>query len=1250
MAGARLVGIPAAARTFRGSDSIIGYCGNLLPIRSALDPQQSFAEALRQTRRELASAYEHQDYSLAQLIELLNPPRDPSRAAIVENLFNFEPPMAAPTLGAQRSRFLPQPISATGLDLSVNVVELEGQLVVYCDYNTDLFEPATISRWLEHYQTLLQGAAEAPQQRVVHLPLLTSQQLQQVLTEWNASERQVPLEESFGRLFEAQVERSGDALAVIDDRARYSYRQLNARANLIARVLRDAGVSPNCVVVLFGERSCDFLTALLGILKSGGAYLPLDLEHPPQRLAQVLTQIKSPVVLVDRARRKLLEAALELVPQDARPAMFLLEDALQRDLPVDNLPVLATPDDLAYVLFTSGSTGLPKGAQIEQRGMVNHLYAKVVDLGLVAGDVVAQNARQSFDISVWQLLVALLVGGCTRIYDDATARDAELLLKQVDEEGVTILEIVPSLLGAVLQGLGDRLSQIPTLAKLRWLLLTGEALPPQLCREWFVYYPRIPLLNAYGPTECSDDVSHEPITFAPGEHVVNMPIGRPVINTQLYVLDDHLQPVPIGVPGELYVGGAGVGRGYWNAPELTGAVFLTDPFRGGRFYRTGDLTRYLVDGRIEYLGRIDHQVKIRGFRIELGEIELALAKHPAVRQSVVVAREDAARHKRLVAYVVLEDRDAERDAAVERLEQWQQVWQDTYDQLGEESDASLDTIGWNDSYTRQPFRPAAMQEWIEASVRNILELGPERVLEFGCGTGMLLTRIAPYCVGYRGHDISARALDHVRASMARRPRPWRHVELAQLPAHDLGTVAPRSVDTVVINSVAQYFPSVDYLVTVLQQAVEALAPGGRIYLGDVRDLRLQEALHTSIELFGSEDEATADELRAAVRQRRDHDQELLLDPAFFLALQAKLPRISHVQVACKRGADRNELTCFRYDVVLHLERPTEALDVPVFHWDTQELSVELVQQLLEEGQPTSLTVQDVPNARVVEAWLQSELLHAPEAAPTAADLKRAATERAERVGPAVDPEAWHGLGVSDRYHVVVSIARSGARDRYDVLLHRKDALAAGHLPAQHLQLVGEARPFAEYASRPSAAGAEQRVLASLGRFLGERLPDYMAPEAYVVLPEMPLTPNGKIDRKALPQAEGSLGKRSEAHVAPRNPVEERVAAIFGQTLGLALVGVHDNFFELGGHSLTGTQVIARLRSEFRLELALRALFETPTVAGLAEQLAARLAQPGLMSEAHAGAAVTARRRTLQRVNLDREGFGSLEHPPASDES
>jgi len=337
------------------------------------------------------------------------------------------------------------------------------------------------------------------------------------------------------------------------------------------------------------------------------------------------------------------------------PQLLRIEDLAVPESGVENLPRRCQPENLAYVIYTSGSTGTPKGAMLEHRGMVNHLLAKVKDLELNASDTVAQTASVSFDISIWQFLVSLVVGGRVEIVSNQVATDPAQLLGLVETQEITILEIVPSLLRMILLEIERDGATRPELSRLRWLLLTGEILPPQLCRQWFNYYPTTKMLNAYGPTECSDDVTHYPITQPPATEVFNLPIGRLVLNTQLYILDKELQPVPIGVPGELYVGGVGVGRGYLNNPQLTDLAFIPDPFTqkaGSRLYKTGDKVRYNRDGNIEFLGRIDYQVKIRGFRIELGETEAVLLQHAGVVETVVIAREDTPGNQHLVAYVV----------------------------------------------------------------------------------------------------------------------------------------------------------------------------------------------------------------------------------------------------------------------------------------------------------------------------------------------------------------------------------------------------------------------------------------------------------------------------------------------------------------------------------------------------------------------------------------------------------------------
>jgi surfactin family lipopeptide synthetase A len=476
----------------------------------------------------------------------------------------------------------------------------------------------------------------------------------QLLNEWNNTQADYPLTECFSQLFEQQVARTPNAIAVVFKNQQITYHQLNARANRWARHLVGLGVGLEKIVGLMGDRNIDFLTAMLAIFKAGGAYLPLNPAHPAARNQQVLAQSQVTLVLAPQNCQGMLAPIVAQL--ESQTQLLDLEDLDRVEYDSDNLVARCCPDNLAYVIYTSGSTGTPKGAMLEQRGMVNHLYAKITDLNLQADDIIAQTASQTFDISIWQFLVALLVGGKVEIIHTELATDPTQLLAYIEERQISILEIVPSLLRGLLQQIevGGIEHQ---LTKLRWLLLTGEPLPPQLARGWLAHYPTIPLLNAYGPTECSDDVTHYPIAYPPAPEIVNLPIGKAVGNTQLYILDSQLQILPIGVAGELYVGGAGVGRGYLNNSQLTARAFIDNPFNpkdSPRLYKTGDKARYLPDGNIEFLGRIDYQVKIRGNRIELGEIELGLSQHPQVREVVVIAREDRPGDLYLAAYLVLD--------------------------------------------------------------------------------------------------------------------------------------------------------------------------------------------------------------------------------------------------------------------------------------------------------------------------------------------------------------------------------------------------------------------------------------------------------------------------------------------------------------------------------------------------------------------------------------------------------------------
>ncbi|HEU5382596.1 MAG TPA: amino acid adenylation domain-containing protein [Ktedonobacteraceae bacterium] len=651
-----IVGSPVAGRTYPELENLIGLFTNTLPLRTHLGGQPGFREVVRRVRTMALEAYAHQDLPFERIVAEVCPDRDLSHTPLFQTMFILQNVPATSTELPGLTLTLQEMDNYTAkFDLELDIQETAQGLMGYMEYSTDLFDETTIDHILSHFQQLLQNAVQYPDRPITRLSLLTQAEQQTILHTWNATKTAYPAEQCYHELFEEQVRRTPSALAVVDGEERLTYQELNRRANRLACYLRRTGVGPDVLVALLAERGWQLLTAILAVFKAGGAYLPLDPAHPSARLRQILEHSRSQLVLTTSEFLPALAQVQSSADGGNACPFATIESILQREeLTTGDLNSPALPQQLAYVIYTSGSTGQPKGAMIEQRSMINHLFAKIRDLDLSANDLVAQTASQCFDISVWQMLAPLLVGASVEIFPGTVTRDPMELLRQVARQRVTILEIVPALLHIALANFQRLQAALPDLSALRWLIMTGEPLPPELIQRWFACYPRIPLLNAYGPTECADDVTHHSLQVPLDESVLFTPIGRPVANTQLYVLNQALEAIPIGIVGELYVGGAGVGRGYLGEPARTAETFLANPFStnaGERIYKTGDLARWLADGTLEYLGRSDAQVKVRGYRIELGEIEAVLAQCPALNQCVVLVQEDTSAQKRLVAYV-----------------------------------------------------------------------------------------------------------------------------------------------------------------------------------------------------------------------------------------------------------------------------------------------------------------------------------------------------------------------------------------------------------------------------------------------------------------------------------------------------------------------------------------------------------------------------------------------------------------------
>ncbi|HET6975220.1 MAG TPA: amino acid adenylation domain-containing protein [Pyrinomonadaceae bacterium] len=1189
-----VIGAPIANRNRVEIEGLIGFFVNTLVLRTDLSGDPDFRELLARLRKVTLEAYAHQDMPFELLVEELQPERDLSRNPLFQVMFQLEntPKEELPLPGLTLS-----PVDVEGVasqfDLSVDVVESEYGLSVTAEYSTDLFEAATMRRLLDRWRVLLEGIAAEPARRLSALPLMDEIERRRVEVEWNETVK--PYQTScVSELFEARVERSAGAVAIVCDGVCLTFAELNHRANQLAHHLSAAGAGPEVPVAVMLERSTEMVVALLAILKAGGAYVPLDPSYPATRLAFVLDDVQAPLIVTQ-------QSLLEKIPSQ-HPAQVVCVDRDAASIatgPTDNLPSRATPDNLAYVIYTSGSTGLPKGVVVSNRALSNHCFAVAEEFELRSSDRVLQFASLSFDVAGEELFPTLLAGAAVVIPRERLL-DAGQLRRLIEHERVSVLNLPAQFWQEWLEGLELAGASWPECVR---LMIAGSE---KISREGIARWRKLTssktvLLNAYGVTEATITST----LYRPNANVDQssgadwLPIGRPVANTQTYVLDRHLESVPIGFVGELYLGGAALARGYHARASLTAERFIPNPFSsvpGSRLYRTGDLARFLADGNIEFVGRADEQVKLRGYRIELGEIEAVLNSAPGVQRAAVLLREETSGDKRLIAYVTQKRFDISTEPSdsaleTEQLAQWKTVHDDEiFNETVVDRDPAFNISGWNSSYTGEPIPATEMREWVDDAVERVLAEKPRRVLEIGCGTGLMMFRIASHCEHYLGTDFSPAALSYIRNQLG---DALPQVSLSERNADDFTGVEPASWDAVVINSVVQYFPAVDYLLRVLRGAIDAVAPGGSVFIGDVRSLPLLDAFHASIELHKAEARLSLMQLRQRIARRVDQEEELVIDPRFFTALKTHLPRIRSVRIEPKRGHYRNELTQFRYQVTIHVgDTETVPADLSWIDWSTCCWNLAELRRQLIEAEPQTLALSNVANARLDAAVRSSGLIATADDRQTPAELKeivRTAT------GEGIDPEELYALGNELSYEVHLSWARHSADGSFDLLLRRAGAIA----PGVHFPEATGSKALPDYANHPLRGKQARQFGPQLRSFLKERLPEHMVPASFVIMDELPLLPNGKIDRRALPAPDAVRPELAGAFVAPRTRTEQSLADVWSDLLGLPQVGIHDNFFDLGGHSLLSTQLTSRVRELFQIELPLREVFQQPTIAQLA---------------------------------------------------
>jgi len=1210
-----IVGSPTAARSRPEFADVIGYFVDMVPLRGNVSGDPTFREFLVSMDAAVLAALEHQDLPFPVMVERLKIRRDPSRSAIFQTVFvlqsfqqwalsrvsdSFESAAVSPfgvlspnetgsrlRLGDLVLDAMPIEQRYARFDLELEMVEVDGALSAWFQYNSDLFDESTIQRLAEHFQKILESVAADPNQRVSEISFVLSEERDRLLVEWNQTAAAYP-ERPVHQLFEEQARQRPNAVALICEHRSVTYGEVDKQSTQLANYLIARGLKAGSFAGICCNRSPAMIVGLLGILKAGAAYVPLDPAQPSSRLADLLEQTKLSLVVTEACFGEQFSGfAGHVVAIDGDWAHIALASS-------QSSPITGDIDSLAYIMYTSGSTGRPKGVAVRHRGIVR----------LVKGSDYAdfqfshrflQFAPLAFDASTFEIWGSLLNGATLCQYPNVHA-SLEDLGEFLQRSEISTAWLTAGLFHQMID------SQIESFGSLRQVLAGGDVLSVTHVKRLLAAWPDLQIINGYGPTECTTFTCCYRISH-PGELEPMIPIGRPIANTTVYVLDRHMQPVPTGVIGELYSGGHGVADGYYGSAELTAERFVANPFRTHPdpvLYKTGDLVRYRSNGLLEFHGRLDNQVKIRGFRIEPGEIQCLLNEHPAVRESAVVACENAPNAgKQLVAYVVPNYPRASNqlaEAQRENTAHWLTLYEETYAAPASKSDETFNITGWNSSYTGEPIDAQEMSEQVDGTVGRLLRFHPKRVLEIGCGTGLLLFRVAPHCEYYAGTDFSSHAISTLKEQVAK--RGLTQVELFEGLAHELDGFASKSFDLIALNSVVQYFPTINYLVEVLERAVSLLAPGGVIQVGDVRNFSLLEAYHTSVQLFQAAPGLPVAELKQRIQTRMAAEEELLIDPAFFTAFQARQHQLGRTTIELKRGHYQNELTRFRYDAFLHSSAAEPALFEDAVDWISAGLSISSLASRLGQDRPEHLRVERVANPRLAEEVTALVLMARAAPFPSVHALRETIQRELPAKGP--DPEVLWDMASRLGYDAELTWSPCGGRDGYYTAVFRLPGPPQG---TAGLGLASAFQPvWEEFANNPLKGKFSQLLFRELRQLAEERLPTYMQPIYYVAMDALALTRNGKVDHRQLPAPNAGRPDTRGTLLHPRNPIEEVIRRIWSDVLGTSGIGVLDNFFEMGGHSLMATQIVSRVREIFQTPLPLRLVLENPTVANMSELL------------------------------------------------
>ncbi|TQV77376.1 amino acid adenylation domain-containing protein [Aliikangiella marina] len=1205
-----VIGSPIAGRTHSDLDSLIGFFVNSIVVRTEVNDDLDFAELLTKNKTTIFDAFEHQHVPFEMLVEEIRPERDLSYNSLFQILFvvqNTETEKQedlANINDSEKASLFNERDVRIRFDLALHVTENSDDLSIRWSYRNYLFKESSIKRMANSFRVLLESIisslmdSEEKKLPICQLNLLTNEELDLLENSINDTQKDHCLDTCFHEMFEAQVERTPNNQAIIFEDSTLSYREFNQLSNRLASYLIFRGIGRDSIVAINIKRSVESMIALMGVLKAGAGYVPLEPNLPTDRMKYILND--------SGARLVITEPQYSDIKAYGDRSVIVLEQKLLEELKSefdDKNPsrdsTQITSNSLAYVIYTSGTTGQPKGVMINHASLSNFLLS-VKDKFLI-NDVVGSIVSSSltFDATIQSLYLPLIDGRSVELLPDDDQLIANLAEYLVDDEEAYLFKITPTHLKALV----NQASIVRNPLSKHVIVVAGETLTRNNLLPWFELLPNAKFINEYGPTEgtvgsCIFEIN-DIQSFSSGQSI---PIGFPLDNVSFYVFDKNKNLAPFGVVGELYIGGKGLAREYLNQPQLTKSKFIEYKINHRdsiRLYKTGDLVRWVENYGLEFVGRVDDQIKIRGYRIELTEIQTVIESMDLVRDSVVIANASE-EESSLIAYLVPTQRYLD-DAALEynkqHVEQWTSVNDDKYgDDTNHIEDVNLNFFGWNSSYTGQPIQQQQMEQWVEETLSRILKLSPKNLFEIGCGQGLFLYRYAESCNQVYATDISKVALDGIKNELTK--RNWNNVALELGDALHFDHLDNTAIDTIVINSVSQYFPNQKYLDEVLLNAINCVEPGGKIFIGDVRNLDLFESHLCAIERSRINQSISAGTFSSRIQRRKIKEPELLISPSYFANLKESIQSIDKVDILVKRGVGDNEMLRYRYDVVITKSekwsnRPVEHDNVDEFKWIEFNGITELRREL-ELAKDDTFGVFAVPNYRVLEDVELSSQIKGWSKDRVIIPQQNKGLLSSESVNQIIELEKALNFAENQGYRCEITWSQESL-DKLDIIFSQSE------LP--------ELRAHADYnkltlVNCPQLPAIATEIATKVRKSLNSKLPEYMVPSVFICLEEMPLTVSGKIDKKSLPTPEDSDREKS-VYQPPTNNIQEKLCKIWAELLDLKQVGITDNFFALGGHSLLATRLISLVREAFRTEIPLRALFESPTIGDFSKLIEAQ---------------------------------------------